>query len=131
MDGRVQDPVAAWMKKTYNADYVDTITEPGPNGILATGDAQRTESIKARVHISAEKHNSRVVAVVGHGDCAGNPVPDSVNRDQVRTAVDVVRSWGFNVAVIGLWLNSDNWQVELIVPAESESSHSHPASSAS
>jgi hypothetical protein len=35
MDGRVQLPVIEWLKKEYEADYVDMITEPGPNKILA------------------------------------------------------------------------------------------------
>ncbi len=35
MDGRVQLPVSRWIKKNFGVDFVDTITEPGPNGILA------------------------------------------------------------------------------------------------
>jgi hypothetical protein len=36
MDGRVQLPVNNWLRKRFNANFVDTITEPGPNRILAT-----------------------------------------------------------------------------------------------
>ena len=35
MDGRVQDAVKNYMKENYGVDYVDMITEPGPNKILA------------------------------------------------------------------------------------------------
>jgi len=35
IDGRVQKPVINKFQKDYNADYIDMITEPGPNLILA------------------------------------------------------------------------------------------------
>ncbi len=35
MDGRVQLPVIKYLQKHFNVDYVDSITEPGPNLILA------------------------------------------------------------------------------------------------
>ena len=35
MDGRVQDPISRYIKEKFNVDYVDTITEPGPNKIIA------------------------------------------------------------------------------------------------
>ena len=35
MDGRVQEPVAKFLKEIYGIDFVDTITEPGPVKILS------------------------------------------------------------------------------------------------
>jgi len=32
MDGRVQLPVINYLKERFSANYVDMITEPGPNG---------------------------------------------------------------------------------------------------
>ncbi len=66
MDGRVQFPIANWMKEQFNLDYVDMITEPGPNNILATGPGQIIESIKTRAEISAKAHGSKVILIVGH-----------------------------------------------------------------
>jgi carbonic anhydrase len=75
MDGRTQIPVIEWMRKRYRVSYVDMITEPGVDAVLAENDDTRTiESIKRKVRISTEKHGSRLIAVVGHYDCAGNPV---------------------------------------------------------
>jgi hypothetical protein len=31
MDGRAQLPVIEWLKRECGVDYVDTITEPGPD----------------------------------------------------------------------------------------------------
>jgi hypothetical protein len=75
MDGRTQVPVIEWMKKRYGVDYVDMITEPGVDAILSENkDMQTIERIKKRLSISIEKHHSKFIAVVGHHDCAGNPV---------------------------------------------------------
>ncbi len=38
MDGRVQLPVIAYLQKRFNVTYVDTITEAGPNLLLAQGE---------------------------------------------------------------------------------------------
>ena len=37
MDGRTQEPIISWAKKAFEVDYVDAITEPGPDKILAEG----------------------------------------------------------------------------------------------
>jgi hypothetical protein len=74
MDGRVQIPVTDYLKFNFGAEYVDMITEPGPNKILAeNNDKIRLASIKERVAISVERHHSNLIALVGHHDCAGNP----------------------------------------------------------
>ncbi|MEO0073679.1 MAG: carbonic anhydrase [candidate division WOR-3 bacterium] len=111
MDGRVQLPVNLWLRDRYGIDYVDTITEPGPNRILAEGtDPTLVDSIRRRLLVSVRCHGSKVVAVVGHDDCAGSPVASDVQRQLVRQAVAVVRSWELGVDVIGVWVDT-NWQV--------------------
>ena len=112
MDGRVQRPVTDWKEHRFAADYVDTITEPGPNGILAErADAAAVESILARVRISVDGHGSSAVAVVGHHDCAGNPAAKDRQLAQVRDAVTVIGEQFPGVEVVGLWVDED-WQVE-------------------
>ena len=106
MDGRVQLPVINWMKNRYDADYVDMITEPGPNKIL---DEQvhidLVEGMKKKLEISVIRHGSNVVALVGHYDCAGNPVGKKLKLKQIRSAMKTVKSWQFNIEVIGLWVD--------------------------
>ncbi|UCC43175.1 MAG: hypothetical protein JSU65_08470 [Candidatus Zixiibacteriota bacterium] len=114
MDGRVQAPVFKYLSDNYQIDYVDTITEPGPTKALVAGDSQLIESIKSKVLISVEKHGSSIVAVVAHGDCAGNPIPKDESIIQTRQAVEVVKSWNLPVTVIGLWVGDERWIAELI-----------------
>lgn len=114
MDGRVQIPVVKYIKSKYAVDYVDMITEPGPNKILSEN-ADRTliESIKKRVTISAEVHNSKLIAIVGHYDCGGNPVDKETQLNHILASVKTVKSWGFETYVIGLWVD-ENWRVAII-----------------
>jgi len=120
MDGRTQLPVNQWMKSEYGVDYIDTITEPGPDKILADNSSQLVDSIKTRVTISVEKHGSKVVALVGHGECAGNPVSKQEHIDHVKRGMETIRAWGFPVTIIGLWVDSSNWAVEQIATIESD-----------
>lgn len=113
MDGRTQLPVNEWMRKEYHLDFVDTITEPGPDKMLAENDPETVPSIRKRVAISVEKHGSGIVAVVAHHDCAGNPVPKDEHIKQVHKAIDLINSWNLPVKVIGVWVN-ENWKVEAI-----------------
>ena len=41
MDGRVQEPVLAWLKERYELEHVDMITEAGPDKALAAEPGDR------------------------------------------------------------------------------------------
>jgi hypothetical protein len=118
IDGRVQEPVARWMARRLAADYVDMITEPGPDAILARGRGAEMKSIKRRVLLSTTAHGSRTIAVVGHHECTGNPVPDETHIEQIQRSVRFLRSWRLPVRILGLWVNHRG-NVELICDAES------------
>jgi len=113
MDGRVQEAVINWFKIRKGMQYVDMITKPGPIKLLAERDEDAVESIRLCTGISVEKHGSGMIAVVGHYDCAGNPVSREEQLGQIDRAIEVVRSWGFNAMVIGLYVN-DRWDVEVV-----------------
>ncbi len=114
MDGRTQELVTAWLKDKYGVDFVDAITEPGPVLHLSERNGVIIETILGRVRISVDGHGSRVVAIVAHDDCAGNPVSKDVQLRQMHQAIEEVKSWGFIAKVIGLYVN-DNTHVELVV----------------
>ena len=112
MDGRVQIPVINWLKRHYGVDYVDMITEPGPERVLAEGkDLGRIESIRMRLEISVTRHCSEIVAVVGHHDCAGNPTDKDTQLRQLSDSGRNVASWNCGVRVVGLWVD-DRWEVQ-------------------
>lgn len=115
MDGRVQVPVAKWMKKKYHLEYIDTITEAGADKVVVEGGEELLERIKSKLNISVNKHGSRIIGVVGHCDCGGNPTSNEEHLKQIKECVKVISSWNFPVKkIIGLWVN-DKWEVEKIV----------------
>ncbi|MBD3245239.1 MAG: hypothetical protein GF335_04575 [Candidatus Moranbacteria bacterium] len=114
MDGRVQEPVIKWLKQKFAIDYVDTITEAGPNKLLAQAlDSSKVNSIKKRVEISVKKHGSKIIAIIGHFDCAGNPVDKKTQIKQIKEGIKLIKTWGFKVDVIGAWVDSD-WKLQEI-----------------
>ncbi len=114
MDGRVQLPVINWLRENLSVDYVDMITEPGPDKILAEGSAATQDSIKARVLISVNKHGSDTILIAAHHDCAGNPVARAQHEAHVRQSVIRIHSWNLPVKrIFGAWIG-ENWKVEII-----------------
>ncbi|MBU0678279.1 MAG: hypothetical protein KJ626_09170 [Verrucomicrobia bacterium] len=111
MDGRVQEPVTAYLRARFGAELVDVVSAAGPNRILAEGtDTLGLKSIERRVRLSLEKHASVGIAIVGHHDCAGNPTPETEQAEYTKAAVSRIRVMFPDVPVIGLWVNKD-WQV--------------------
>ena len=114
MDGRAQLPVINWMKSKYALDFVDMITEPGPDKMLAQGSAGQVESIKSRVLISVNAHGSETILIAAHYDCAGNPVSREEHIRQVKECVKILQSWKLPVNnIVGAWIH-DDWTVEII-----------------
>ncbi len=109
MDGRVQDAVKNYMKENYGVDFVDMVTEPGPNKILASPElAERlVENIKKRVEVSVHHHGSKVIAIAGHFGCAGNPAEKETQIEHLKKAQKTVESFGFPAEVILLWVDGD------------------------
>jgi hypothetical protein len=105
MDGRVQTPVADWVKVHRQVSYVDMITEAGVDGMLARGSEAERDSIKRRVLVSVNAHHSAFIAIAGHDGCAGNPVSAAEHLADLKTAIQVVSSWNLPVQVTGLWVN--------------------------
>jgi hypothetical protein len=116
MDGRVQEPVIAWLKEEHGVDYVDSITEPGPIRMLGDGtDPQAVDSMRRRVDISVNQHGSRAIEIVAHYDCAGNPVGKDEQMRQLAASIRAVEAWDFKVPVRGVWVD-DQWQVHRVAP---------------
>ena len=121
MDGRVQLPVNDWLKKRYNLDFIDTITEPGPELVLAeSSDNSTIQSIKKKIEISVSRHKSNLVAIVGHMDCAGNPADSRTKQEQIMKTISTVQAWKYDVQVIGLFVDND-WEVRQIETGDTDS----------
>jgi carbonic anhydrase len=111
MDGRTQLPVNEFLRKRFGTEYVDTVTEPGPNLILAKQtSATQVLGILNRINVSVHHHGSKAVAVVGHHGCAGNPAPKADQIAHLREAVAFLRGKYPSLTVLALWVD-ENWAV--------------------
>ena len=113
IDGRVQQPVADWMKLHTNVDYVDLITEPGPDRVLSSESTYVVDEMIRKVRFSVQHHASGVVAICGHHDCAANHATREEHIDQILDSVRVLLSYQLNARILGLWLGEWN-SVELV-----------------
>jgi hypothetical protein len=112
IDGRTQEPVINFMKKEYDIDGVDMVTFPGADGIFSVREnLDKIEIIRRSVSISIEKHHSRIIAIVGHFDCAGNPGDKEHHYAHIRKALHEVSSWNFDAQIAGYYVN-DKLQIE-------------------
>jgi len=67
-----------------------------------------------KLKISIEKHHSVGVAVVGHYDCVGNPVPKDEQISHIKDAVNFLRHQYRRLEIIGLWVDK-SWEVQEIL----------------
>jgi len=108
IDGRVQLPVNAFLQKYFEVEYIDTITEAGPVRIFDnTSDLTALNSLYSRVDISVNQHESQGLAVCDHADCAGNPIDDAHQQEQLEKAVIILREKYPNIEIIGLWVDKE------------------------
>jgi len=115
MDGRVQLPVIKYLQNRFEVDYVDSITEAGPNLILSEEKNKFSiQSIMHRLKISIESHNSIGVAVVGHHDCAGNPALKDDQIKHIQKAIKLLGQEYESIKIIGLWVD-EYWEVHDVV----------------
>lgn len=111
MDGRTQMQVNDYLRNRYGVDHVDTVTEPGPNKILAEQSPDNlVKSILSRINISVHLHGSKAIAVIGHHDCTGNPVGKQTQDTQTARAAAFLKETYPGVEVIGLWVD-ESWKV--------------------
>ena len=112
IDGRVQLPVINFIKEKYQVDYVDMITEPGADLVMATRNPDKLPSIKESVKLSLKVRNSKLVFLVAHGDCAGNPVSEDEHYGHLRRGMECLRGWDLDVDIVGLYVTDKDWSVE-------------------
>lgn len=111
MDGRVQIPVINYLQNRHGVEFVDVVTEAGPVGLLSqrpeSGDAL---SVFRRIEVSMEAHSSKQIAIVAHHDCAGNPVPETEQIQQLHSCLEILAMRYPHMDLLGLWLDRD-WRI--------------------
>lgn len=120
MDGRSECAVAKWGREKFGVQYVDAVTEAGTVGLLIGESVdQLLESVQKKILISIEKHRSKGIIVSGHQECAGNPVPDEVQKDEIRNVVSMFQDlFNFSLPIIGVFVRRSDQDPSLWVVEE-------------
>lgn len=108
IDGRVQAPVAQFIRKNYGVDFIDMITAPGPDKILSEYKNMREiQSMKKKVLFSYHNRDSKLIFIASHNGCLGNPCSNRMHLKQLKEAVKNVRKWRQEAKVFGVWVDED------------------------
>ena len=105
MDGRIQTRTIDQVMTRFGVRYVDNITSTGAvqhldGTVTATG-----EALLQSLSVSRQAHETTQVAVVAHTDCAGNPVPDAKQKEQLRNAAVIVAERFPDMEIITLFFD--------------------------
>ena len=121
IDGRVQIPVLNYLQANFEPEYFDACNEAGPLKIITKHKGScRLLALKDQLKVSLNKHGSKLLAVVGHHDCSGNPVSREEKEGQIVEALDYLRrAYGKDKLYVGLYVD-ERWEVNEIHRIEAE-----------
>lgn len=107
IDGRAHEPLIYYLKESYGVDFVDLITEAGAVRFVSENDTSERDELLRKIRISLDAHQPEIIVVAAHHDCAGNPVNDDVQKQQLSRAKRYLRSLFPDIKVIAVWLDAD------------------------
>ena len=105
---RIQDPITKYFKENHHIAYVDVITEPD---LLHNNDRISVNSIIKRNKKSIKKHGSKLIAISGHHDCAGNPCDEEIQKQQIIKSIKYLKNIYSELKIIGLWIDNE-WGIK-------------------
>jgi carbonic anhydrase len=105
MDGRIQTRTIDQVMTRLGVRFVDNITSTGAVQHLDGSVSATGEGLLRSLAVSIEAHGTTQVALVAHTQCAGNPVPDSKQKDQLRNAVVLVSERFPDIEVTALFFD--------------------------
>jgi hypothetical protein len=115
IDGRIQEPIAKYLKKNFHADFVDDITHPGIDKFFLESHSTIVKEIQKEVRVSVNAHGSKVIAISAHHSCAANPISREEHIKEIKKAIEVIRNWNLDIKeILGFYVN-EKWEVEKVV----------------
>ncbi len=117
LDGRTQQPVVNYLMQRFNVKYVDMLTDAGPLGILTKApESERALLFQERVDTVIRVHDIKELAITGHWDCRGNPVPRETQIEQMGDVVRQYRKLYPQLTIIGLFVGEEGDIEEIEIP---------------
>jgi hypothetical protein len=111
MDGRTKEAAIRFMQEKFGVRWVDMITKPGMDKILADpkSHAHHIRDIKYMLSVSVKRHGTKIVGIEAHPHCAGNPVNKQTHVDHLAASIETVESFGLGIKIVPFWVHED-WQ---------------------
>lgn len=82
------------------------VTEPGMDDFLADT-SNNIENMVKKISIWINIHNTKDIFIVGHHDCAGNPVDGKIHKMNIEESFNQIKSIFKGLSVIELWIKED------------------------
>lgn len=125
-DGAVQAPARKYMRRRFQVEFVDPITEPAIERILSdeSGDPEM-EFIRNRIRdvklkISIVDHGSRALSIAAHHPCLGSSASKDEKLAQLVRSREVVREMikylgldHLDIEIVLLWINERSLPEEI------------------
>lgn len=105
IDGRFVTRVVDHLQSRFGNRPVDLVTTAGAVRHLVGEIGPVGQDLLTNVAVSVRAHNSAQLALVAHGECVGNPVPDDRQKEQLRVAGSMLRARYPELEVLTLFLD--------------------------
>lgn len=105
MDGRIQTRTIDQVMTRFGVRWVDNITATGVVQHLDGAVDTVGEGLLQSLSVSIRAHGITQVAIVAHHDCAGNPVSDEKQREQLARAVPTLGARFPDLEVVALFFD--------------------------
>jgi len=113
IDGRLQLLAIDWIKKNYNIDCVDMITELDMIGKLSKNRNKSIDHIVKNIKHSLANNKSEAIFIVGYGDIPNSLTEQRCEKEDVVGSADILRSLFPDCKIVGLWVTG-KLEIELI-----------------
>jgi len=119
MDGRIQHSVVDWARSQFGVDYVDMVTVPGPDRVLAHDLLGRLR-LATDVALSRRAHGSHQLVVASHTDCSGNSVSDDEHEQMVREGISWLATLLPEMTIVGIHVDIGSEDVRVVEGSPTE-----------
>lgn len=109
IDGRIHDAIFSYIKENYDIKYIDILSEPGIDGILAGDDPMYIDSIIRKLQICVDVHDVKEVFFSAHYNCLANPGTKEEHISQMNKGLEKLKVRFPSLIFHKIWVD-ENWQ---------------------
>lgn len=109
IDGRIHDAIFSYIRGNYDIKYIDIISEPGIDGILADENITHIDSIIRKVQVCVDVHQVKEVFLSAHYNCLANPGTKEEHLVQMNKSLEKLKAIFPDLNFHKIWID-ENWE---------------------